>query len=232
LLREPHLPDAPARLFQAWAARPPEYIEQLKVGHNADGGLEVFASTHPFNGAPHRLFHIGQREDGGWDSWQYLGENAGGHFAIASEADFRLRVFLNGTPVVRTIAQVTPSGAWGPWEDTAMPTANLADGVRRLDGSVPAGRAVGVADRPDGHAPAGRTDRCHGPREHRQLRGATGPLAAGPDTANRQWLFSSSTDRLVYRASTSPVAGEHRRAPPVGGAPVLPASRALRQRVC
>jgi hypothetical protein len=97
----------------------------IKVAKNADGRLEVFAETA--QSSAFVLWHRTQSVDG-WGEWLRLGP-AGHAYAVAQEADGRLRVFTTPNTTVQSIAQTTANGAWGSWENTAVPSSEYDDGV-------------------------------------------------------------------------------------------------------
>ncbi|MDQ1658247.1 MAG: hypothetical protein QOD41_3330 [Cryptosporangiaceae bacterium] len=113
----------------------------LTVGHNADGRLDVFAE----NGSD--LYHQWQLPAGGWSGWEPLGSSHTWGFAVASEADGRLRLFQTTATELRTIAQDAPNGSWGSW--TTLHTANGGGAV--VAGRDPAGRLHVFSASDDAH---------------------------------------------------------------------------------
>jgi hypothetical protein len=92
----------------------------LAVVLNADNALEVFAV-----GSGHGvLWHRWQQPAGGWSDWKSLDSQGSGFadIAVAPDTTGRLVLFateqnLSGALWQRT--QVSPGGAWGPWQSRA-----------------------------------------------------------------------------------------------------------------
>lgn len=96
---------------------PPEAdFEQLAVGSNADGRLEVFAL-----GGGGVVWHVWQTTPGSssWSPWVALPNDIGvtGPFRLGRNQDGRLELFAQGTDgAFWHIWQVAPNGGWSGWD--------------------------------------------------------------------------------------------------------------------
>ena len=98
-----------------------EVSQQLAVGRNQDGRLELFAGA--IDGA---LWHIWQTApNGGWSTWDRLGAPGGGalaELAVGINQDGRMEVFATGQNTLWHIWQTTPNGGWGTWSGLGAPS--------------------------------------------------------------------------------------------------------------
>jgi hypothetical protein len=102
-----------AQTWGGWETLTGTDLQQIVVGSNADGRLEVFAL-----GGDRGLWHVWQQSpNGAWGDWQSLGGTELQELVLGTNADGRLEVFaLGGDRGLWHIWQQSPNGAWGGWQ--------------------------------------------------------------------------------------------------------------------
>ena len=95
-----------------WSSLVGHDLQQIVVGQNADGRLELFAL-----GGDRAVYHIWQTApNGNWGDWASLAGHDLQQIVVGQNADGRLEVFaLGGDRAVYHIWQTAPNGNWGDW---------------------------------------------------------------------------------------------------------------------
>ncbi|GLW96079.1 hypothetical protein Misp02_01660 [Microtetraspora sp. NBRC 16547] len=110
---------APNGNWGNWASLQGHDLQQLTVGQNADGRLELFAL-----GGDRSVYHIWQTApNGNWGNWASLQGHDLQQLTVGQNADGSLEIFaLGGDRSVYHIWQTAPNGNWtGAWNDLLVP---------------------------------------------------------------------------------------------------------------
>ncbi len=106
--------------WSEWKSLGRSNLNQMGVGFNADGRLEIFGLT-----GDGTLLHDYQLSPGGaWSGWQKLGDpqTISASLAVAENLDGRIEVFGIGTDgTVKHIYQTAPNNGWSGWGSLGAP---------------------------------------------------------------------------------------------------------------
>lgn len=124
---------SPGGTWSDWENLGGSVLQNLSVGLNLKGPLEVFA-----RGPDHALWHIWQT-DSGWSDWTSLGGFLSTDPSVVRNPDGRLEVFARGLDgQAFHIWHETPSGSWTSWSALGGNFVSNVVAVAASDGTLQA----------------------------------------------------------------------------------------------